>query len=122
MRKRGCVLITGVAGFIGSNLAARLLQEGYRLRGIDDLSAGLKSQVPGGVDFYKMDIRSAKIYALFKGVDFVFHLAAKNCIFDCQQDPYLTTDINVAGTVNVLEASREAGVKKIIYAETSAVY
>jgi nucleoside-diphosphate-sugar epimerase len=117
------ILITGVAGFIGSNLADRLLQEGgYRVVGIDNLTAGRIEQVPQGVEFYKMDIRSEEIYPLFNGVDSVFHLAAKNCISDCQKDPVETSDINVTGTVKVFEAARRACVRKVIYAESSALY
>jgi len=116
------ILITGVAGFIGSNLASRLLKEGYEVVGIDNLSYGVKEQIPAGVDFHKIDIRSRDIYQIFDGVDYVFHMAAKNCISDCQIDPVETADINVTGTVNVFEAVRRAGVKKIIYAESSAMY
>lgn len=116
------VLITGVAGFIGSNLAVRLLKEGHEVVGIDDLSYGVKEQIPTAVNFSKQDIRSKDIFPLFKDVTYVFHLAAKNCISDCQKDPVSTSDINVTGTVNVLEASARAGVKKVIYAESSSVY
>lgn len=117
------VLITGIAGFIGSNLAERLLRErNYQIIGIDNLAYGVKEQIPNGVEFHQLDIRSKDIYPLFKGVDYVFHLAAKNCISDCQADPVETADINITGTVNVFEASRRAGVKKIIYAESSALY
>jgi len=116
------VLITGVAGFIGSNLAARLLKEGYAVVGIDNLSYGLLEQVPEGVQFHQIDIRSKDIYPVFKGIDYVFHLAAKTSITDCQSDPVDTADNNVVGTVNVLEAARLAGVQKVLYAETSAMY
>ncbi len=116
------VLITGVAGFIGSNLAERLVQEGYRVIGIDNLSYGVIAQVPGGVEFRRLDIRDKSIFPLFQDSDYVFHLAAKNCINDCQLDPVETADINVRGTVNVFEAARRAGVKKVIYAESSAMY
>ncbi|PIU55003.1 MAG: hypothetical protein COS89_08530, partial [Deltaproteobacteria bacterium CG07_land_8_20_14_0_80_38_7] len=116
------MLITGVAGFIGSNLADRLINEGYRVIGIDNLAYGVIEQVPKEVEFYKLDIRSKDIYPIFNNVDFVFHLAAKNCISDCQNDPLETADINVTGTVNVFEAARLANVKKVIYAESSAVY
>ena len=116
------IAITGVAGFIGSNLAARLLKEGYRVAGIDNLAYGLRENVPDGVEFHKRDIRDRGIYGLFEGVDAVFHLAAKNCITDCQADPIETADINVTGTINVFEAARRAGVRKIIYAESSALY
>ena len=117
------ILITGVAGFIGSNLADRLLQEDdYHIIGIDNLSYGVREQVPEGVEFYELDIRDNSIYPLFKDIDYVFHLAAKNSIIDCQNDPVETADINVTGTVNVFEASRKAKVKKVIYAESSALY
>jgi len=111
-----------VAGFVGSNLAERLLKEGYQVAGIDNLAYGLRENVPDGVEFHKRDIRDRGIYGLFEGVDAVFHLAAKNCISDCQADPIETADINVTGTINVFEAARRAGVRKIIYAESSALY
>jgi UDP-glucose 4-epimerase len=117
------VLITGVAGFVGSNLADRLIKEKkYKIIGIDNLSYGVIQQVPKEVEFYKLDIRSKDIYSLFNDVDFVFHFAAKNCINDCQLDPVETAEINVTGTVNVFEACRLAKVQKIIYAESSALY
>jgi UDP-glucose 4-epimerase len=116
------IIISGVAGFIGSNLAGRLLSEDYRVIGIDNLAYGLRENVPEGVDFHCGDIREKKIFPLFKDVDTVFHLAAKNCIADCQMDPVETAEINVSGTVNVFEAARRAGVRKIVYAESSAIY
>jgi UDP-glucose 4-epimerase len=117
------ILVTGVAGFIGSNLADRLIRDGrYRVIGIDNLSYGIKEQIPAGVEFHELDIRSKDIYPVFLNADYVFHFAAKNCISDCQDDPIETADINVTGTVNVLEAAKRAGVKKIIYAESSALY
>lgn len=117
------VLITGVAGFIGSNLADRLIQEGnYEVIGIDNLSYGKKEQIPEGVIFHKKDIRDTDIFPLFNDIDYVFHLAAKNSIIDCQNDPVETADINVKGTVNVFEAAKRGKVKKVIYAESSAMY
>lgn len=116
------ILVTGVAGFIGSNLAVRLINEGYHVVGIDDLSYGVREQVPAGMEFHQLDIRDRAMYPIFENADAVFHLAAKNCIADCQKDPLETSDINVTGTVNVFEASRRAGVRKVIYAESSALY
>jgi UDP-glucose 4-epimerase len=116
------ILITGVAGFIGSNLALKLSEKGYKVRGIDNLSYGKKEQIPKGVEFYKADIRSQEIYRIFKGMDFVFHLAAKNCINDCQDNPHETSDINITGSINVFNAAYKAGVRKVIYAESSAIY
>ena len=115
------VLITGVAGFIGSNLAERLVAAGYEVHGIDDLAYGVEKQIPAGVIFHRGDIRSRDIYPFFEGVDVVFHLAAKNSLPDCQRDPVETMDINVVGTANIFEASRRAGVKKVVYAQSSAV-
>ena len=122
MRENRKILITGVAGFIGSNLALRLLAEGYEVRGIDNLAYGLRENVPEEVGFHCLDIRDRGIIPLFDGVNTVFHLAAKNCIADCQADPVETAEINVSGTVNVFEAARRAGVRKVIYAESSALY
>ena len=90
--------------------------------GIDNLSYGLKENIPSGVEFHNQDIRDSRIEKLFVGADVVFHLAAKNCISDCQNDPVETADINVTGTVNVFEAARKARVRKVIYAESSALY
>jgi nucleoside-diphosphate-sugar epimerase len=116
------IAVTGVAGFIGSNLADRLLREGHDVVGIDNLAYGPKEQVPDGVDFRKDDIRSQDLARHFRSVDAVYHLAAKNCIADCQADPVETSDINVTGTVNVFRAAVEAGISRIIYAESSALY
>ncbi|OGF50539.1 hypothetical protein A3G55_00635 [Candidatus Giovannonibacteria bacterium RIFCSPLOWO2_12_FULL_44_25] len=116
------VLVTGIAGFIGSNLADRLIAAGHKVIGIDNLSYGLKEQIAPEAEFHKLDIRSKDIYPVFEGVDTVFHMAAKNCLSDCQRDPVDTADINVVGTVNVLEAAKRANVRKIIYAESSDVY
>ncbi len=115
-------MITGVAGFIGSNLAERLLVEGYEVAGIDNLAYGLLSQVPAGVDFIHIDIRDSRLHERFREGDVVFHLAAKNCISDCQKDPVDTAAINVVGTINVFEAARRAKAAKVIYAESSALY
>jgi UDP-glucose 4-epimerase len=116
------IMITGVAGFIGANLAERLLRGDHRAIGIDNLAYGLRSNIPEGVDFHQLDIREKEMYPLFVGTDAVFHFAAKNCIADCQADPVETADINVRGTVNVFEAARLGGVRKVIYAESSAIY
>ncbi|MBI2633862.1 MAG: NAD-dependent epimerase/dehydratase family protein [Parcubacteria group bacterium] len=116
------VLVTGVAGFIGSNLAEKLLKEGYQVVGVDDLSYGVREQIPADVEFHQLDIRLSDIHPLFKGVDAVFHLAAKNSLLDCQNNPLDTADINVKGSVNVFEAAKNAGVKKLVHAETSALY
>lgn len=116
------VLVTGCAGFIGSNLCRFLLDDGHEVRGIDDLSAGDRDRVPEGVEFAELDIRDPEIRPLFQGVQAVFHLAARNCLTDCLAHPVETASINVEGTVRVLEASRVAAVERFFYADTSAVY
>lgn len=116
------VLVTGAAGFIGSHLARRLLREGHQVVGIDDLSSGMIENIDPGVQFHREDIRSRAILPIFRGVDAVFHLAAKNCLSDCLQDPVMTADVNVVGTANILEMARSASVPKVIYADTSAEY
>ncbi|MGD0548622.1 MAG: NAD-dependent epimerase/dehydratase family protein [Terracidiphilus sp.] len=119
---KNTVLVTGVAGFIGSNLASMLLDRGFHVVGIDDLSAGTQENVPYGVEFHKLSILDASIFPLFSGVDTVFHLAAKNCLPDCAAHPLETVQINNVGTMAVLEAARLAQVRKFIYADTSAEY
>ena len=116
------IAITGVAGFIGANLARTLIGLDLDILGIDNLSYGLRENIPPGVEFHNRDIRDSEIEKLFTGADVVFHLAAKNCISDCQADPIETVDINVTGTVNVFEAARKARVRKVVYAESSALY
>lgn len=116
------VLITGVAGFIGSNLADMLLRNDFNVIGIDNLSYGVLEQVPKGVEFYKEDIRNNNIDKLFTDIDCIFHLAAKNSLIDCEKNPFETEDINVNGTKNIFEAAVRQNIRKIIYAESSAVY
>lgn len=116
------ILVTGVAGFVGSNLADRLVREGYSVVGIDNLSEGFIEQVPKEVEFHEMDVRSKDIFPLFNGIDVVFHLAAKTCVSECQLAPYETADNNVMGTLSVFDAARAAGVAKTIYVESSAIY
>jgi nucleoside-diphosphate-sugar epimerase len=122
MDMQKCVLVTGVAGFVGSNLAKRLLDSGYKVRGIDNLSAGTRENLDPRVEFHQADIRDLEIHNLFDGVDGVFHLAAKNCLSECLKDPLGAASANVLGTLNILEAARNAKVRKVIYADTSAEY
>lgn len=118
----GRILVTGCAGFIGGNLCADLLREGYEVVGIDNLMSGTRENVTAGVEFHMVDIRDESARSLFRDVDAVFHLAARNCPSDCMDHPVETAEINVVGTVRVLEACRAAGVGKLIYADTSAEY
>lgn len=120
MSKR--ILVTGVAGFVGSNLAKYLLDSGYEVVGIDNLSAGTADNVDARVEFHKRDIRDEEIYPLFAKLDSVFHLAAKSSLTDCLAKPLEAASVNVLGTLNVMEAARKAGVAKVVYSDTSAEY
>jgi nucleoside-diphosphate-sugar epimerase len=120
MQKR--IVVTGVAGFIGSNLAKHLIARGHSVVGIDNLSAGTLENVDPRVEFHRIDIRDAEVNPLLHGVDAVFHLAAKNSLTDCLLHPLEAASINVVGTVNLLEAARQGKVGKFIYADTSAEY
>ncbi|OGT31728.1 MAG: hypothetical protein A3E87_01960 [Gammaproteobacteria bacterium RIFCSPHIGHO2_12_FULL_35_23] len=116
------VVITGVAGFIGSNLADFLINRGYQVVGLDNLAYGMESQIPVAVEFHKIDITDIKIVNYIQPRDVIFHLAAKNCINDCQQDPVDTAFNNVYGSVCLFEAAVKKQAKKVIYAESSALY
>lgn len=116
-------LVTGGAGFIGSHLTDALVEEGHSVAVIDNLSTGKKSQVNKKAKFIKVDIRDLKkIKPFFRGVDKVFHLAARARIQPSIQNPAPTFDSNVAGTLNVLLAARDVGVKRIIYSASSSSY
>jgi UDP-glucose 4-epimerase len=112
-------LITGGAGFIGSNLADRLLEEGNEVRIWDDLSTGKMENVPKGIIFHRLDI-SKNIFT-HKKYDVIFHLAAKARIQPSFDEPLLTHDTNVTGMIKVLEIARQTGAK-VIYPGSSSVY
>jgi UDP-glucose 4-epimerase len=116
------IVVTGAAGFVGSNLTKLLLDRGYAVRGIDNLSAGTAENVDQRLEFHAIDIRAPEIYPLFEEADAVFHLAAKTCLPECVSKPLEAASMNVMGTLNVLEAARRAKVRKFIYADTSAEY
>ncbi len=119
-------LITGVAGFIGSSIARALLAEGATVRGLDNLSTGnienIKSILPR-IDFRHADILDrVAITSACAGVDYVFHEAAIPSVFQSVDDPVGTNGPNLNGTLNVLEAARQAKVKRLLYAASSAAY
>ena len=118
-------LVTGGAGFIGSNLVDLLLENGHEVIVIDNESSDAHE------NFYwndqttqsKADITDfAAIRPLFDGVDYVFHLAAESRIQPAILNPTYATEVNVVGTCNILQAAREAGVKRVVYSSTSAAY
>jgi len=121
------VVITGGAGFIGSHLAEELA-ENNEVVVIDNLSTGKLENIKHLIDnkkivFKKGDIRDLDfLKEEFKGVDYVFHQAAIVSVPFSVEDPILTNEVNVNGTLNVLIAARDCGVKKVIYASSCAVY
>lgn len=117
------ILVTGGAGFIGSNLVDELIGEGNEVIIIDNLSAGKKENINSQAKFHQVDIRDLdKIKPLFKGVDYVFHLAALISIQFSIDNPSESHDVNLNGTINVLISAREAKVKRVIYSASSSAY
>jgi UDP-glucose 4-epimerase len=117
-------LITGGAGFIGSNLAAGLASMGWRVRVLDDLSSGYRHNLDGlDVDFRQGDVRDAQaVAAAVDGCGVVFHLAASVGNKRSIDDPIGDASINVIGTLQVLEAARKAGVRKIVASSSAGIY
>ena len=118
-------LVTGGAGFIGSHLVRRLLDDGHTVRVIDNLSTGSwdnLAELPG-VDFIEGDIRSeADCRRAVEDVEIVFHVAALPSVPRSIADPWASHDHNVNGTVRLLEAARQAGVRRVVYSSSSSVY
>jgi UDP-glucose 4-epimerase len=116
-------LITGGAGFLGSALANRLACEGHEVHVLDDLSAGDPARLREEVLFTRGDVRDIpKLWSLLQGVDCVYHLAAKVSVPASALYPRDYNDVNVGGTVCLLEAVRDVGVRKVVLASSGAVY
>jgi UDP-glucose 4-epimerase len=119
-------LVTGGCGFIGSHLAEGLLKEGRRVAVLDDLSSGYERNIAyfrKDVEFIRADVRdAAKVLDAARGRDGIFHEAALVSVFDSVNRPRDNHEINVTGTLNVLEAARAAGVKRVVFASSAAVY
>jgi UDP-glucose 4-epimerase len=124
MKKK--VLVTGAAGFIGSQLSYKLETEGYHVVMIDDMSYGYEDNLiidgKSFGEFHKMDIRNPDTGGLYKGVDTVFHFAGISALPVNQENPFHSIDVNVAGTAQVLEQARINGVRRVVFASTSAIY
>jgi UDP-glucose 4-epimerase len=116
-------LITGGAGFIGAALANRLAREGHHVRVLDDLSAGDPSRLDSRVLFTRGDVKDIpKLWTLLQDVACVYHLAARVSVPESILYPRDYNDVNVGGTVAVMEAVRDAGVKRVVLASSGAVY
>ena len=119
------VLVTGGAGFIGSHLVDRLVQEGNEVIVIDNLSTGKRKHVNKKAQFYKMDIRSKRIERVFRKERpvIVVHLAAQMNVRLSTEDPGFDADVNILGTLNLLEHTVKNGVRKVSFASSGgAVY
>ena len=126
--KDSLFLVTGGAGFIGSNLCEAILNLGYRVRCLDDLSTGKRENVEMFLDhpnytFFKGDIKDLDTcMKATEGVDYVLHQAAWGSVPRSVELPLFYAQNNIMGTMNMLEASRQNGVKRFVYASSSAVY
>lgn len=126
------VLVTGAAGFIGSNLVERLLEDGRRVIGVDDLSAGSLANLAqarsdrhaGRFEFDRLDVRQGGLTPLVDKLrpGVIFHLAAQVDVARSVEDPQHDAAVNVLGTVQVLEAARLGGVRKVVYASSIGSY
>ena len=116
-------LVTGGAGFIGSSLSRRLLDEGWTVVVVDDLSNSKREAVPEGVRFVQADVAEADaLAAVMDGIDVVFHQAAVRSVPRSIEEPRLVHNANATGTLNVLIAAADAGVRRVVYASSSSVY
>lgn len=118
--KKHKALVTGGAGFIGSHLVDMLIEKGYKVSVIDNLSSGKRKNLNPKAKFYKIDICDPKISSVFKKEkpDFVFHLAAHIEARESVKDPVSDAKINILGSINVLENCRKFKVKKIIFSSS----
>jgi UDP-glucose 4-epimerase len=122
-------LVTGGAGFIGSHLTERLLENGATVRVLDNFSSGFLENLPfahrfeGRLEIVRGDLRDlATVEAAARGVTVIFHQAAMRSVPRSVADPLGANDNNVTGTLHVLEAARRAGVPRVVYASSSSVY
>ncbi len=122
------VLITGAAGFIGSNLCAHFLGKGYTVRGLDNFATGRKDNLADIADnpkfeFIEGDIRKQEVCSsICDGIDAVLHQAALGSVPRSIDDPQTTNSVNITGFLNMLVAARDANVERFIYAASSSTY
>jgi nucleoside-diphosphate-sugar epimerase len=117
-------LVTGGAGFIGSNLVRGLLERGERVRVLDNFSTGNRRNLEGlDVEVVEGELRSyERVHNAVRGADVVYHLGALGSVPRSVQDPLTSSAVNVEGTLNVLLAARDEGVKRVVYSSSSSVY
>ncbi len=116
-------LVTGAAGFLGAALANRLAGSGHAVRGLDDLSAGDPARLSARVLFTRGDVNDRpKLWTLLHEVECVYHLAARVSVPESVLYPREYNAVNVGGTVSVMEAMRDAGVRRVVFVSSGAVY
>ncbi len=117
------VVVTGGAGFIGSHLVDALVKKKFEVHVIDNLSGGKKEHINKEAIFHQLDIRDLEsIKPVIAGAEYVFHLAALPRVQYSIENPKETNEVNVEGTLNVLVAAKEGGVKRVIYSASSSAY
>ncbi|MBC8505241.1 MAG: NAD-dependent epimerase/dehydratase family protein [Anaerolineales bacterium] len=116
-------LITGVAGFLGSALANHLAHGGHQVRGLDDLSKGDPDVLDKSVHFTRGDVNDRpKLWTLLQDVDCVYHLAARVSVPESVLYPREYSAVNVGGTVSLMEAMRDVGVRRVVFISSGAIY
>jgi len=126
--KHSSILVTGGAGFIGSHLVDRLLKDGFNITVLDDLSTGKLDNLASHKDkenfhFIRGDIRDSDLVKrALKDVDAVFHAAALVSVSRSVEDPILTNEVNVTGTLNLLKACLDSNIKRFIFSSSTAIY
>ena len=126
----GNYLVTGGAGFIGSHITETLLSQGHTVRVLDNFSTGkrenlkrLQTLFPLSLQIVRGDIRNKKLCErTLSGMDYAFHQAAAVSVPKSVEDPETTHQVNITGTLNILLAAKKAGLKKVVFASSSAVY
>jgi UDP-glucose 4-epimerase len=120
------MLVTGGAGFIGSNLVRGLLEGGHDVRVLDNFSTGNRANLVGlesDIEIVEGELRSyERVHAATRGVEVVFHQGALPSVPRSVQDPLTTSAVNVEGTLNVLLAARDEGIRRVVFASSSSVY
>ncbi|HEX7620788.1 MAG TPA: NAD-dependent epimerase/dehydratase family protein [Anaerolineales bacterium] len=116
-------LITGAAGFLGSSIANQLAREGHQVRGLDDLSTGDPQALSPDVHFTRGDVNDRpKLWTLLQEVDCVYHLAARVSVPESILYPREYNAVNVGGTVSLMEAMRDVGVRRVVFCSSGAIY
>lgn len=125
-------MVTGGAGFIGSHIVEALIKKGYRVRVLDNFSTGKKENIDdaikkcnpkNSIEIIKGDLRDKNsVNKAVRGIDYIFHLGALTSVARSVEDASTTSEVNILGTLNILNSAKENGVKRIIYASSSSAY